>query len=82
VSALVEWQSGLCGFQRMDIAPHDDRQEYNPPIVTAPAMSQDQFEYDNQRQIDDAVLLEPAMLAFVIQDLRTRVKELEERFSP
>jgi hypothetical protein len=64
------------------IAPHDARFEYNPPRVKAPAMDQAQFDYDNQRLIEDAVLLNPAMMAFVLQDLRQRVKELEERFSP
>lgn len=44
-------------------------------------MEQDQFEYDNQRMIDDAVLLQPAMLAHVIQDLRLRVKQLEEKLT-
>lgn len=82
MNALVQWQDGLYGEQRTDIAPHDGRHEYNAPVITAPAMDQSQFDYDNQRLIDDAVLLNPAMLAFVISDLRARVKELEERLSP
>lgn len=60
---------------------YDARQSYNPARVEAPAMEQDQFEYDNQRMIDDAVLLQPAMLAHVIQDLRLRVKQLEEKLT-
>lgn len=56
---------------------HDARFDYNAPPVEAPAMSQEQLDYDNQRQIDDAVLLNPAMLAFVIRDLKDRVEALE-----
>lgn len=57
---------------------HDGDKPYNPPAVEAPAMSQEQLEYDNQRQIEDAALLNPTMLAFVISDLKARVKALED----
>lgn len=78
MNALVQWQGGLYGEQRTDIAPHDGRHDYNAPVITAPAMDQKQFDYDNQRLIEDAVLLTPPMLAWAVSDLRKRVKELED----
>ncbi len=56
---------------------HDPRFEYNPPAPAAPAMSDEQFEYDNQRQINEAVLTNPTMLAHVIMNLRERIELLE-----
>lgn len=60
---------------------HDGDKPYNPPAVLAPAMSQEQLDYDNQRQIEDAIMLQPTMLAFVISDLKHRVKALEEQLN-
>ena len=80
MGVLVKWQEGLVGEKRHSVF-HDNRHDYNAPLIEAPAMAQEQFDYDNQRQIDDAVLLQPAMLAFVIRDLKDRVKELEDRIN-
>lgn len=80
MSDIIKWQDGLVGERRHTVF-HDDRHDYNAPYVVAPAMAQDQFDYDNQRMIDDAVMLQPAMLAWVISDLRARVKELEDKLN-
>lgn len=56
---------------------HDNRHEYNPPMVTAPAMSQDQFEYDNEMDKELLRMSNPLILAREVWMLRERVKELE-----
>lgn len=74
---LVEWQDGLVARTDNVSVFHDNRQEYNPPRVIAPAMSQDQFEFDNEMDKELLRLSNPLVLAREVWLLRERVKELE-----
>lgn len=61
---------------------HDTRPEvaaFNPPRVEAPAMSDDQFAYDNQREIEVGFIANPHVMARLLMDLRERVTELEKK---
>lgn len=57
---------------------HDDRQDYNPPPVLAPAMTDDQFMFDNEMDKELLRLSNPLVLAREVWLLRERVKELED----
>lgn len=58
-------------------ANHDDRHDYNPPPVLAPAMTDSQFEFDNEMDKELLRLSNPLVLAREVWLLRERVKELE-----
>lgn len=47
------------------------------PDVKHPAITQEQFDYDNNRQIADAVLENPTMLAFMVRHLSERMELAE-----
>lgn len=74
---LIEWQDGLRALTGSHSVPHDEKHEYNPPRVTAPAMDQAQFEYDNEMDKELLRMSNPLILAREMWMLRERVKELE-----
>jgi hypothetical protein len=57
---------------------HDERFTYNPPAVPRPAMDEDQFWYDEQRDIEVALLANPAHLAHAFMRQRDELKLLRE----
>lgn len=57
---------------------HDYEKPYNPPPVEAPAMSDEQFQFDNEMEKEVSRLSNPVLVAHAIIDLRQRVKELED----
>jgi hypothetical protein len=61
------------------VIKHDDRFEYNPPKVERPAMSDEQFAFDNQREIEAGLLANPIVMAHMVMLLRDRVDELERK---
>lgn len=56
---------------------HDERHSYNPPAVDRPTMTDAQFVYDNQREIEVGILANPAVLAQQFMIMRDRIAELE-----
>lgn len=65
--------------QALAIVKHDSKHAYNPPAVFAPAISQAQFEYDEQRDMEVALLANPTHLAFKMQEEQAEKQRLVER---
>lgn len=77
MSGLLQvWQPGVTGILSNQ-APHDDRFAHNAPAIIAPAISQDQFDFDNEMDKELLRLSNPLVLAREVWLLRERVKELE-----
>lgn len=74
MNALVNWIDR--GVTRQ--VKHDFDTPHNPAPVTAPAMSDEQFEFDNEMEKELVRLSNPVIVAQAIYDLRQRVKELED----
>jgi hypothetical protein len=60
---------------------HDYRYSHNPPPLVSPAMEQEQFEYDNQREIEASLLAVPQVMAQHFLLLRDRVEFLEAQLA-
>lgn len=64
------------------VVKHDDRHGYNPPAVIAPAIDQEQFNYDMNREVELAVLSNPGVMAHRItvqaQQIADQAKRLDE----
>jgi len=60
---------------------YDDRFAYNPPRLDAPAISQEQFDYDNQRDIEAALLANPVVMAHTIMMVKDRLSRLEDKIN-
>jgi hypothetical protein len=84
VNALIIWQVGDSERQEALVAlsthviSHDFDKPHNPPPVLAPAMSDDQFAFDNEMDMELQRLSNPLVLAREVFMLRERVKQLEQ----